>query len=360
LEKSGLLPLGIFSIGSASDRLLTIDFQSSDRIKERKMVRYLTEVGTQTGTTFIPFPFSLILTVTSEGAKWILNKSGNNILESVLQSEAELSQLLDSGFIEIDEKLLTAAKKNLDGQKINSFLDNSQSLAKNRVTQAKTFTQYLKSNQTRLCSSMESVREGEFREEYLSEGESFGRGLKKFWQTLSGKEANYKKERRETIEERSSLVNARNLLGSYYPAEMSISEEILSPAILEIGQWKENQDVALLSRLLMENVEPALEETIFSAMQKHKSGNLAKSLAEFLEENPDSATDSFLKTILSLNYSKARNPERAYSRAISALRAIQENKNYSPSFRRQANDMWKKIRSEHTRWKIDQESRRGK
>jgi hypothetical protein len=359
-KKTGVIPLGIYSIGAESNRLLTVDFSDPARMKERKMIRYLTQVGTDTGTTFIPFPFSLILTVSAEGAKFLLNKSGKNLLESILQSEAELAQLIDSGFVEIDPLLLKEAKKGLDDQKTNFFLSSQKSMAKNRAQNAKNATVYLQSRNKQICENIENAREKEFREEYLTTGESVGRGFFKVWGSLTGKKNTEQANRKEIIEERAPLVNARNLLESYDPSEISLPIELLTPAIEEVGKAKKREDVPLLGRILLDNVEPELESPILQAINDHKNGNLAKFLDLYLEENPNAATREFLKALKQLNYVSARVPERAFTRGIDTLKRISLNESYPTPIRKEATTIGKSLRSELMKWKMDQESRRGK
>jgi hypothetical protein len=359
-KKTGVIPLGIYSIGAESNRLLTVDFSDPNRMKERKMIRYLTRVGTDTGTTFIPFPFSLILTVSSEGAKFLLNKSGKNLLESVLQSEAELAQLIDSGFVEIDPLLLKEAKKGLDDQKTNFFLSSQNSMKKNRSLNEKNASVFLQSRGKQICENIEIAREKEFREEYLSQGESMGRGFSKIWNSLSGKKNSYETSRKEIIEERAPLVNARNLLESYDPSEISLPVDLLMPAIEEIGKAKMRQDSPLLGRILLDNVDTELESAILRAITTHKNGNLAKFLDMYLDENPNSANKEFLGAVKHLNYDSARMPERAFTRGIDTLKRISLNKSYPAPIRKEAAVIGKSLRSQLMRWKLDQESRRGK
>lgn len=318
--KNGLIPVGLYALGDSADRLLTVDFLDIDRIKDRTEIKKLVDLGTQYASAFIPFPFSLTIDVAHEGAKFILNKTGKNILADMLHTEAELAALLDSGVANLDPDLLRKIRAGMGRDTDNIFLKIDQNMPAYRIENAKRMTTMLKTDAASLCSSIAKTRESEFRDEYLTDWQSMGRTLEKVWSwlTFSGDES-YRAERKDIIQKMGPLVSARQLLRPYDPGTSVLPVERIEDALKILGQSHRSQDADIIGNVIKNSTDVELTIAAFDAAGNNGHGSLIYPMAYYLDTFTFSAkrpaatgAKEALQTLLKIDLNTSGNPGFAF------------------------------------------------
>lgn len=338
LTRDGLLPVGIYAIGKSSDRLLNLDFLEKGRVRHRKYVQILTEIAVQTGVVFVPFPFSMMLRASREGATLVLNKEGTHLLTSVLDTEAELAALLDSGVAQFDESLLSEIRSDLETQKVNLFLAMEQKAEFNRVQNAAAMTDFLARGSTELCEEIAEQRNSEFTSEYLSVTERFTNSLSRFWNmiTFTSNPKNESRERTRIIVERSPLIEARDMIHDFDAVARPFDPEHLMTSLALLGKTKEASDAALIGKMLRMHTDPTVIRSTLTAALENKHPRLVDPLVEFLAtfdlaakldvRTLDLARQAIL-ALGSLNYLNGQNQTYNFATVQTTLRSLNTKPN---------------------------------
>lgn len=347
-NKQGLIPLGIYAIGSNVDRLLQYDFLQDKRVRDRKWVQYLVRLGQNLGTAFIPFPFSLIIRVTKIGAEFVLNKEGRNILADTLRTEGELLSLLDSGVVNLDPALVKTVKAEMESdqyQALNTNIfrlitlkpDNEIKVHQYRDVNASNMTFYLKKRSKSLCKEIEALREGEFRSEYLTRTESINRGFEAFLKYFGfSSDHDYAEERRQIIANRKELIEARRTLSQFDPYLYFLSHETIIEALNSIAQAKDPNDVPLFEELIKKFSDPDLISATMKAAVIHGNGNLSKPIRTYLSKFDRSAEYGIplsigdaIHALSKLDMRTSKHPDDEIDQGVSLLNLLAKSKNRS-------------------------------
>jgi hypothetical protein len=351
VTKKGLLPLGIFAIGGSADRLLQYDFLKPERMSEREWAQYLARLGRNIGTAFIPFPFSLMVTVTKSGAEFVLKKAGKDILVDKLKTEGELLALLNSGVVSLDPQLVATVKSQLESSKEQALLTNDmigmalpdhggERIADFRQQHDANMNAYLRKRGSSLCKEVSALREGEFRDEYLSFGESFERGFQNFLKFFGfSSDDEYKEERKQIIQARTRLIEARRVLNSYNPFILFQFNDKIIESLQVVAQARDPQDVELLGHAMRKFSDPELLSATMKAAMDHGNGNLYSPIVAYLEKfdpkldiGVSLAVGDAIMALSRLNMSTADDPDEATKQSLRVLKVLNTAKSRSVRF----------------------------
>jgi hypothetical protein len=198
-----LIPLGIYGIGQARTRVNAIDFTSEDKLRNRKIFRFLADLGGDAGAIFVPFPFSILVKAGKQGIGFVLNKGGRSSLEDMLKTEAELAALIDSGLAAVDPTFLDTVRNQLDHQNTNIFRAREMESRAHQQVNVTKMHEYLERTPEDLCQEVREKREKDFRGQYLSLGENITRVLHSILAGIS------KEVETELVQKRTQIIRER-------------------------------------------------------------------------------------------------------------------------------------------------------
>lgn len=279
-----LIPLGIYGIGQARNRINAIDLTGDEKLRNRKIFRFLADLGSDLGAVFIPFPFNILVKAGKEGIGFVLKKGGGSSLEDLLKTEAELAALIDSGLAAIDPAFLATVRSQLDQQNTNIFRARElESRANQQVNSAK-MHEYLEQIPEDLCQEVREKREKDFRKQYLSLGENITRVLHSILAGISKEvETELVQKRTQIIRERQAWVNARQILRAFDEASGFIPIASAADALVVMAMFSHKKDVDLIKRFVLNSVNIELEMAAVKAVGLHGSGELGEVLLDYLE-----------------------------------------------------------------------------
>lgn len=330
-----LVPLGIYGIGQLDQRVLTVDFTRSDRIRNQKIFKYMVDLGVKAGASFVPFPLNLVVNVVNKVFRFTLEKSGKSLLEDILQNEAELAMLLQTGMAQLSSDIVATAQ-HLNNQQLNVFINSDGHPSTNRRDNSRQINNFLRIRGKELCSEADKAREKEYRSMYLSWWERTSRSLRSLWPFSSDNDL--REERRQVISQRFDYVKARQTLkyfgSSYHPQPES---EVIS-ALETIAELRDEDDAELISNIIENPRTETLELAAIRAARAHRHPALLKSLIGFLNRNTydaeilraDQSLTTAFAAIKYLDYPESRYPTRDYDMAYDFIRTQTENPSLEP------------------------------
>jgi hypothetical protein len=318
-----LVPIGIYATGQLDQRILTVDFTDPNRIRARKAIKYMVDLGVKAGVSFLPLPFSLLVFSADKGVRFVLNKYGTNILTDIIQSEAELAMILQTGIAQLSPDLIDSAKKQIENNQLNLLIKWDGKPETNRVLNMEQTANFLKYGGRGLCKEVSSLREKEYRSTFLNFWERTGRAMKSLWPFSSREEMI--SDREQIISERFDLVKAREILE--YSRSASVEDIIESLRVIGLAQ--DSDDAELIGKHM---VDPKTEDVELAAVRSakaHRSPDLFKYLKKLIEKyksatpeiiRNDSSLSAAFQVIAALDYTEARQPVPSFDAAIRYLK----------------------------------------
>ena len=309
-----LIPLGIYGIGQARTRVTAMDLTDDTRIKKRKIYKHLMDLGANTGAIFVPFPFTILLKAAKEGVSFVLSKTGKNMLSDMLQTEAELAALIDSGLAALDPGFVEMVRGQLDDQNVNIFRAREREAQANQSKNMQMMGQYLVERADHLCKEVDGKREKDFRKQYLDISEKVTRFLHTILAGVSKQvEEELVQQRTDLIRERQTWVNARQILKVYDESTGFIPHQSAADALVVMAMYSNEKDVEMIARFVRHSSNLEIEWAAMKAVGLHGAGELAEPVLDYLDgydpypglirddEIIRTAWESFLKLRLSEN-----------------------------------------------------------
>ncbi|OQW49396.1 MAG: hypothetical protein A4S09_11960 [Proteobacteria bacterium SG_bin7] len=335
-----LVPIGIYAIGQIDQRVLTLDFTDSKRIRNRKIFDYMAGLGVKAGVTFLPMPFSLVVFATDKGIHFVLSKAGLNVLTDIIESEAELAMLFQTGIAQLDKQIIDQAKEQQERNQINVLIRRDGKPETNRKNNMLMAENFLKYHGNDLCEEVDSRREKEYREDFLSFWERGKRAFSKLMPFVSNE--SLVRDREKIISERYDTIKSRHILNDFIMRPASNSDDVVA-ALHTVSLARDPDDADLIAKIIEYPRTEKIELAAIEAAKIHRHGNLLDSLIKFLNSyNYDSeilASDHSLslafEAIASLDYTKVIPILPTYRKAISFL----EEKSNDPSLARSKNEL---------------------
>ncbi len=275
-----LVPLGIFSLTQIDKRLKVVDFQDKNGLKDRKTMRYLEKTARLTATAFIPFPFSLIIYKAHAASRIIVDKNGTHFYDSLVASEAELAALLDSGVAQLSPEMIEESRDALQyNRRVTSKAYNEYRFDEYREKNQQMTDLYLNQRQNDICKHFENLREKEFSKTYLEGPEKIARSFQKFISQFSknGKER-FGQNRKEIIQERQSLVDARFILKDFDESLQNYEHDLVINALKRIELEASNSDIAVVKRYITGAIDENIELAALDAAKAIASERFYKTL----------------------------------------------------------------------------------
>ncbi len=317
-----LVPLGIYGIGQLDQRILTTDFTDHDRIRNRKALKYLVDLGVKAGSSFLPLPFNIIVSAANKAIRFTLNKHGTNLLTDVIQNEAELAMLLQTGIAQLSPQIIDDAKAHLKHQQLNILIKADGSPERNRQKNSVQVNNFLRYNGEELCNDVGSERENEYRQSFLSWWERVGRTFSSLWPFSS--KTKLERERQDVIAQRFDLVKARYILRYYDSTRRNYPDNEVITALQAVALAKNEDDVQLIAKLIEYPGTETIELAAVRAARVHQDPDLVYALMKFLESydfdaeilRNDKSLSSAFAALLALDYAEAMQPVPRYDLAI--------------------------------------------
>jgi hypothetical protein len=114
---TGLVPLGIYVVGQASNNLKLIDFSDVDHARKKNFYQRCMKLTQDVAAVFIPFSLltTISIDVTKEFVAYKIKKTGTTIYSDRVESFSELLMLFESGVADLDleSDLLDVYRQNL-------------------------------------------------------------------------------------------------------------------------------------------------------------------------------------------------------------------------------------------------------
>lgn len=338
-----LIPVAIYSIGQNSQRTINLDFIEKNRIRNRKALKYLVDLGVKAGVSFVALPYSLLIYITDKGVRFTLDKYGVNALSDSIDSEAELAMILQSGIAQISSnpelqpEQVEQAKKQLNSQQLNIFVRMDGKPESNRKANEIQMSNFLQYHSKELCDEANSDREKDYKQNYLTWPERTSR----FWRTMMPflSEEELAKERQLTIAERHEVISARKLLRFYDPNRKSVPETEVVRALYILANNRSDEDTDIITRIMLNPGTEGIELAAVGAARKHGSSDFAKPLSKLLEGyefnsevlNTDPTIVEAVQALSSLRYNDAGRPDYHYTIALNILNKKLSSPNLSES-----------------------------
>ncbi len=316
-----LIPIGIYAIGQLDQRVLTLDFMDSTRIRNRKVLDYMAYLGVKAGVTFLPLPFSLVVFAADKGVHFTLNKAGLNILTDIIETEAELAMLLQTGIAQLSPEIVESAKKQQEKNQLNPLLrwdGKPETNRKHNIVMAENFLKYHGDD---LCEEVDSRREKEYRDDFLTFWEKGKRVFKNLLPFVSNE--SLVKEREKIISERFDIVKARQILRSANTRQNLKNDEVVE-ALRVVSLARDPDDTSLIAKLIEFPKTESIELAAIEAAKNHGHGDLLDALIKFLNSYTydseilanDGALNAAFQAIASLEYKKVIPIMPTYRKAI--------------------------------------------
>lgn len=255
----GLYIMGLFALNKPDGRLLIGDFDSQQRLRNRTIIKDLYDIGEKLNTLFLPLPLSIVITASEEGVKFFVSKSGNKTFSDILDSQAEIEQLLDSGLvhsglIQFDGDVVRTIRQQIEIGKFNIFTNTATQEEAYRKTNAANVARFVDAKSPQICKKVGAERQSDFNSMFLAAHDVLFTKVTNVFKTATLQRptsAASAEKRNKIISEKYPIMAAREILKNYSPSQATDSVDDVVHSLTVLGTARQAQDVAIISKTLL-------------------------------------------------------------------------------------------------------------